>query len=206
MWRRLLSLDYVLEPPPLGWLPTEQEKVLSMEELGLDRRIFPLRRYAGKAAGKRGSGAPAVTILAEDYYRHFPRSRGAGRLAAERPRGSRGLDPGAGRLQLPVSVDASVIPSCGRRRGSNQQTRGCQGRDIEYDKALLSYPDPSWRVLATFFWPVFPSGSRLIRAPSGILPFSRERPIISVNGPQIKFHRLQSVRGTLRRNSRPVAP
>ena len=45
--RRLLSLDYVLEHPGLGWLPTEPEKVEFFQELGLDRRLIPRRIYYG---------------------------------------------------------------------------------------------------------------------------------------------------------------
>ena len=35
--RRLLSLDYLIERPTLGWLPTEDEKVQRFEALGLDQ-------------------------------------------------------------------------------------------------------------------------------------------------------------------------
>ena len=51
--RRLLSLDYVLEHPDLGWLPTEPEKILAFESLGIDRRHFPLRIYRGAAGETR---------------------------------------------------------------------------------------------------------------------------------------------------------
>ena len=47
LWRRLLSLDYVLEHPGLRWLPTEPEKVGCFEALGLDRRLLPRRVYRG---------------------------------------------------------------------------------------------------------------------------------------------------------------
>ena len=71
MWRRLLSLDYVLEQPQFGWLPTEQEKVASLEELGLDRRIFPLRRYAGKAAGQRRYFALKLPVALDPQAARF---------------------------------------------------------------------------------------------------------------------------------------
>ena len=48
LWRRLLSLDYVLEHPGLRWLPTEQEKVGCFEALGLDLRLLPHREYRSK--------------------------------------------------------------------------------------------------------------------------------------------------------------
>ncbi len=43
--RRLLSLDYIIERPTFGWLPTEADKVRRFEALGLDRRSFPYRLY-----------------------------------------------------------------------------------------------------------------------------------------------------------------
>ena len=45
LMRRLLSLDYLIERPTLGWLPTEDDKVQRFEALGLDRRAFPYRLY-----------------------------------------------------------------------------------------------------------------------------------------------------------------
>ena len=43
LMRRLLSLDYIIARPTLGWLPTEGDKVQRFEALGLDRRTFPYR-------------------------------------------------------------------------------------------------------------------------------------------------------------------
>ena len=43
--RRVLSLDYLIERPTLGWLPTEAEKVQRFEALGIERRTFPYRMY-----------------------------------------------------------------------------------------------------------------------------------------------------------------
>ena len=50
LMRRLLSLDYVIERPTLGWLPTEDEKVRRFDALGIDRAMLPYRKYgeAGK--------------------------------------------------------------------------------------------------------------------------------------------------------------
>ena len=45
LMRRLLSLDYIIERPTFGWLPTEADKVQRFEALGLDRRTFPYRLY-----------------------------------------------------------------------------------------------------------------------------------------------------------------
>ena len=45
LMRRLLSLDYLIERPTLGWLPTEDEKVQRFEALGIDRGTLPYRKY-----------------------------------------------------------------------------------------------------------------------------------------------------------------
>lgn len=50
LFRRLLSLDFVLDHPNQGWLPTEQEKVQALEALKIPKRLFPRREYAGRAA------------------------------------------------------------------------------------------------------------------------------------------------------------
>ena len=42
---RLLSLDYIIERPTFGWLPTEADKVQRFEALGVDRKDFPCRLY-----------------------------------------------------------------------------------------------------------------------------------------------------------------
>ena len=46
--RRLLSLDYLIERPTLGWLPTEADKVQRFEAFGIARETLPYRKY-GKA-------------------------------------------------------------------------------------------------------------------------------------------------------------
>ena len=45
LMRRVLSLDYLIERPSLGWLPTEADKVQRFEALGIDRGTFPYRLY-----------------------------------------------------------------------------------------------------------------------------------------------------------------
>ena len=47
MFRRLLSLDYVIERPELAWLPTEDEKLARFEALGIPRSLLPHRLYRG---------------------------------------------------------------------------------------------------------------------------------------------------------------
>ena len=51
--RRLLSFDYVIDHPGLPWLPTESEKVLAFEALGVHRSLLPVRVYRGAAGGAR---------------------------------------------------------------------------------------------------------------------------------------------------------
>ena len=58
LMRRLLSLDYIIERPTLGWLPTEAEKVQRFEALGIDRTVLPYRKY-----GKNGKGQPRYFAL-----------------------------------------------------------------------------------------------------------------------------------------------
>lgn len=48
LWRRLLSLDAVVQYPDLRWLPTEQDKVRYFAELGVDPAVLPRRVYPGK--------------------------------------------------------------------------------------------------------------------------------------------------------------
>jgi len=50
--RRLLSLDFVLDHPDLPWLPTEPEKLVCFEHLGIERDLLPKRIYAGRANGR----------------------------------------------------------------------------------------------------------------------------------------------------------
>ena len=52
LMRRLLSLDYLIERPTLGWLPTEDEKVQRFEALGIDRGVFPYRKYGTEGQPK----------------------------------------------------------------------------------------------------------------------------------------------------------
>ena len=49
-FRRLLSLDFVLDHPQLPWLPTEEEKVACFDRLGIDRSHLP-RRVWDNATG-----------------------------------------------------------------------------------------------------------------------------------------------------------
>ena len=51
--RRLLSLDFVLEHPGMGWLPTEPEKVEFFDALGLPRRLIPRRLYHGVVGNQK---------------------------------------------------------------------------------------------------------------------------------------------------------
>ena len=50
--RRLLSLDYLIKRPTLGWLPTEADKVRRFEALGIDRAVLPYRKYGEGEKGQ----------------------------------------------------------------------------------------------------------------------------------------------------------
>ena len=47
VYRRLLSLDYVLDHPELPWLPTEAEKLACFDGLAIPRNELPSRVYGG---------------------------------------------------------------------------------------------------------------------------------------------------------------
>ena len=51
IFRRLLSLDLVMERPELPWLATEQEKVARFAELGIEADAVPQRVYRGGTRG-----------------------------------------------------------------------------------------------------------------------------------------------------------
>ena len=51
IFRRLLSLDLVMERPDLPWLATEQEKVARFAELGIEAEVLPQRVYRGGTRG-----------------------------------------------------------------------------------------------------------------------------------------------------------
>ena len=53
VFRRLLSLDFVMERPDLPWLATEQEKVARFAELGIRPATLPQRVYGGAAGRSR---------------------------------------------------------------------------------------------------------------------------------------------------------
>ena len=53
LFRRLLSLDYVLEHTGMPWPPTEPEKVCAFEALGINLRLLPLRVYRGAVGETR---------------------------------------------------------------------------------------------------------------------------------------------------------
>ena len=53
LMRRLLALDYVIERPTLGWLPTEAEKVQRFAALGIDRGVLPYRTYGEDATAHK---------------------------------------------------------------------------------------------------------------------------------------------------------
>ena len=65
LMRRLLSLDYLIERPALGWLPTEDDKVQRFETLGIDRAMLPYRKYGTP----RESADPVFCLETADRHR-----------------------------------------------------------------------------------------------------------------------------------------
>lgn len=65
LWRRLLSLDHLLEHPERSWLPTESEKVRCFERLGIPRRRLPKRVYRGAVGNSRRYFALKLPIAVE---------------------------------------------------------------------------------------------------------------------------------------------
>ena len=75
--RRLLSLDYVLEHPDLGWLPTEPEKLAYFQRLGISSTVLPHRLHRVPGADRptrrrfplnlpiAGSGATTTFVHAD---------------------------------------------------------------------------------------------------------------------------------------------
>ena len=63
--RRLFSLDFVLEHPEMGWLPTEAEKVEFFEGLGVDSRLIPRRIYYGAVGARRRYFALKLPVAAD---------------------------------------------------------------------------------------------------------------------------------------------
>ena len=51
MYRRMVTLDYVLEHPELPWLGSEAEKLACFDKLEVPRRQLPRRVYQGAAGG-----------------------------------------------------------------------------------------------------------------------------------------------------------
>lgn len=50
-WRRLLSLDAVIEDPDRSWLPAEGDKVGYCDALGIPRAVLPVRTYRSHRDG-----------------------------------------------------------------------------------------------------------------------------------------------------------
>ena len=67
LMRRLLSLDYLIERPTLGWLPTETDKVQRLVALGIDRAVLPYRKYGDGAKGQPRYFALKLPIAVDDH-------------------------------------------------------------------------------------------------------------------------------------------
>ena len=71
LMRRLLSLDYLIERPSLGWLPTETDKVQRLVALGIDRAVLPYRKYGEGAKGQPRYFALKLPIAIDDHAATF---------------------------------------------------------------------------------------------------------------------------------------
>ena len=71
LMRRLLSLDYLIERPTLGWLPTEAEKVRQFEALGIDRAVLPYRKYGEGEKGQPRYFALKLPIAVDERAATF---------------------------------------------------------------------------------------------------------------------------------------
>ena len=71
LMRRLLSLDYLIERPTLGWLPTEADKVQRLVALGIDRAVLPYRKYGDGAKGQPRYFALKLPIAVDDHAATF---------------------------------------------------------------------------------------------------------------------------------------
>ena len=71
LFRRLLSLDYVLDHLALPWLPTEPEKVTAFRALGIDPHILPQRVYRGAVGRSRRYFALKLPIALDAHRATF---------------------------------------------------------------------------------------------------------------------------------------
>ena len=71
LMRRLLALDYVIERPTLGWLPTEAEKVQRFEALGIDRGVLPYRTYGEDAKAHKRFVALKCPVAVDENMATF---------------------------------------------------------------------------------------------------------------------------------------
>lgn len=73
MFRRLLSLDYVLAHPDLHWLPTETEKVACFDRLGINHADLPSRTWdnaTGQTVRYFANKHP-ISLDAQNKQAHF---------------------------------------------------------------------------------------------------------------------------------------
>lgn len=71
LFRRLLSLDYVIEHPHLPWLPTEQDKVAHFQGLGVPLDALPQRVFKGAVAPTVRYFAVKLPIAADEHSSTF---------------------------------------------------------------------------------------------------------------------------------------
>ena len=71
LMRRLLSLDYLIERPTLGWLATEEDKVRQFDALGISRATLPYRKYGATDKAQPRYFALKLPIAVDDQAATF---------------------------------------------------------------------------------------------------------------------------------------
>lgn len=71
LFRRLLSLDYIIDHPHLPWLPTEQEKVAHFQSLDVPLASLPQRVFKGAVAPTVRYFAIKLPVAADDRSSTF---------------------------------------------------------------------------------------------------------------------------------------
>ena len=132
--RRLLALDYLIERPTLGWLPTKAEKVQRFEALGIDRGTLPYRKYGKADMAQPRYFALKLPIAVDEQAATFmyvdPGQSTDSELrawGAAHARYGRRSEPGLSPCTSSLSVWARRRRT-GRRRCSNTGPRTATGR------------------------------------------------------------------------------
>ena len=140
LMRRLLALDYVIERPTLGWLPTEAEKVQRFEALGIDRGVLPYRTYGEGAQARKRFVALKCPVAVDEHTAMFTyvdpglttdselRAWGVGRAAGADVRRARRRDRHGRKGGRPRRARAETLDPGRRRAGRSGPHRADPSR------------------------------------------------------------------------------